>query len=98
MVTTVMILLILCVLAPVIVFIFIIFVDSQKRNLKKHEFDNENEMKIINHRFNKVNNDILQQDVEVFKLKEKNIQLERQVKGLELQILKLKDIDSSKYY
>jgi hypothetical protein len=47
MVTTVMILLILCVLAPVIVFIFIIFVDSQKRNLKKHEFDNENDVVLI---------------------------------------------------
>jgi hypothetical protein len=31
-------------------------------------------------------------------LKEKNIQLEKQTKELELQILKLKDIDSSKYY
>jgi hypothetical protein len=45
-----------------------------------------------------INDNTLQQDVEVFKLKEKNIQLEKQTKELELQILKLKDIDSSKYY
>jgi hypothetical protein len=55
-------------------------------------------MEIVNHRFNEINNNTLRQDVEVFKLKEKNIQLEKQIKGLELQILKLKDIDSSKYY
>jgi len=95
MVTTVITLLTLCV---GIVFIFMISVESLDRSLKKHEYDNENEIKVINNRFNIEYENVEKLKVDLFKLKEKNIQLERQVKGLELQILKLKDIDSSKYY
>ena len=95
MVTVVIILLTLCV---GLVLIFLASMENINKDIKILDKKYKNEMKIINHRFNEINNNTLRQDVEVFKLKEKNIQLEKQIKGLELQILKLKDIDSSKYY
>ena len=95
MVTVVITLLTLCV---GLVFVFMVSIESLDKDIKIIDKKYKNEMEIVNHRFNEINNNILQQDVEVFKLKEKNIQLEKQIKGLELQILKLKDIDSSKYY
>ena len=95
MVTVVITLLTLCV---GLVFVFMVSIESLDKDIKIIDKKYKNEMEIINHRFNEINNNTLRQDVEVFKLKEKNIQLEKQIKGLELQILKLKDIDSSKYY
>jgi CRISPR/Cas system-associated protein Csx1 len=95
MVTVVIILLTLCV---GLVLIFLASMENLDKDIKIVDEKYKNEIKIINHRFNEINNNTLRQDVEVFKLKEKNIQLEKQIKGLELQILKLKDIDSSKYY
>jgi hypothetical protein len=95
MVTVVITLLTLCV---GLVFVFMVSIESLDKDIKIIDKKYKNEMEIVNHRFNEINNNTLRQDVEVFKLKEKNIQLEKQIKGLELQILKLKDIDSSKYY
>jgi hypothetical protein len=95
MVTVVIILLTLCV---GLVLIFLASMENLDKDIKIVDEKYKNEMKIINYIFNEINNNTLRQDVEVFKLKEKNIQLEKQIKGLELQILKLKDIDSSKYY
>ena len=95
MVTVVIILLTLCV---GLVLIFLASMENIDKDIKIIEKKHKNEMEVINHRFNLVNDNTLRQDVEVFKLKEKNIQLEKQTKELELQILKLKDIDSSKYY
>jgi hypothetical protein len=95
MVTVVIILLTLCV---GLVLIFLASMENLNKDIKIVDEKYKNEMKIINYIFNEINNNTLRQDVEVFKLKEKNIQLEKQIKGLELQILKLKDIDSSKYY
>jgi len=95
MVTVVITLLTLCV---GLVFVFMVSIESLDKDIKIIDQKYENEMKVINHKFNEINNNTLRHDVEVFKLKEQNIQLEKQIKGLELQILKLKDIDSSKYY
>jgi peptidoglycan hydrolase CwlO-like protein len=95
MVTVVITLLTLCV---GLVFVFMVCIESLDKDIKIIEKRYKNEIEDINYKFNNVNNNILKQDVEFFKLKEKNTQLEKQIKGLELQILKLKDIDSSRYY
>ena len=95
MVTVVITLLTLCV---GLVFVFMVCIESLDKDVKNIEKRYKIEIEDINYKFNNVNNNILKQDVEVFKLKEKNTQLEKQIKGLELQILKLKDIDSARYY
>ena len=95
MVTVVITLLTLCV---GLVFVFMVCIESLDKDIKIIEKRYKNEIEDINYKFNNVNNNILKQDVEFFKLKEKNTQLEKQIKGLELQILKLKDIDSARYY
>jgi hypothetical protein len=95
MVTVVITLLTLCV---GLVFVFMVCIESLDKDIKIIEKRYKNEIEDINYKFNNVNNNILKQDIEFFKLKEQNTQLEKQIKRLELQILKLKDIDSSKYY
>jgi predicted nucleic acid-binding Zn-ribbon protein len=95
MVTVVITLLTLCV---GLVFVFMVCIESLDKDVKNIEKRYKNEIEVVNYKFNNVNNDILKQDIEFFKLKEQNTQLEKQIKGLELQILKLKDIDSARYY
>jgi hypothetical protein len=95
MITTFIILLTLCV---GLVFVFMASVENIERSLKKHESNNENEMKIINHRFNMEYENVERLRVDLFKANEKNVLLEKRIAKLEIQILKLNDIDTSRSY
>jgi len=95
MITTVIMLLTLCV---GIIFIFVISVENLDRKLKKHESDNQNEMKMISHRFNTDYENAEKLKVELFKTNEKNVLLEKRIARLEIQILKLNNIDTSRSY
>ena len=95
MITTVIMLLTLCV---GLVFIFMISIENLDRNLKKHESDNQNEMKMISHRFNTEYENVEKLKIDLFKSNEKNVLLEKRIVRLELQILKLNNIDTSRSY
>jgi guanylate kinase len=95
MITTVIMLLTLCV---GIIFIFVISVENLDRKLKKHESDNQNEMKMISHRFNMEFENVERLRVDLFKANEKNVLLEKRIAKLEIQILKLNNIDTSRSY
>ena len=95
MITTVIMLLTLCV---GLVFIFMISIESLDRSLKKHKYNNENEIKTINHRFNVEYENVEKLKIDLFKSNEKNVLLEKRIVRLELQILKLNNIDTSRSY
>ena len=95
MITTVIMLLTLCV---GLVFIFMISIENLDRNLKKHKYNNENEIKTINYRFNVEYENVEKLKIDLFKSNEKNVLLEKRIVRLELQILKLSNIDTSRSY
>lgn len=95
MITTVIILLTICV---GLVFIFMASIENFDRMLKKHESDNQNEMKMISHRFNIEYENVERLKSYLFKANEKNVLLEKRINRLEIQMLKLNNTDTSKYY
>lgn len=95
MIITVIMLLTLCV---GLVFVFMASIENLERSLKKHKSNNENEMKEINHRFNKVYDNEMEMKQLLFKITQTNVSLEKRIAKLEIQILKLNNIDTSKSY
>jgi uncharacterized membrane protein len=95
MVTTIIILLTLCV---GLVFIFMASLENVSRDIKKLEKQHKNEMEVVNHRFNLVYDHEGEYKTKLFKSDEKNVSLDKRISKLEKEILQLKSGDNSKFY